>query len=189
MSVRALGLWIMVGLALVGSGCTLSTAPTPPPGPSESHALPAGGLPPGCGLIDLRTPSGERVDLAGTWTQVDTPGDPATTWWIRTLGDCVWGVGKVDVFPEDPVPATVQHLRGKIRTDFVIEGEIVLVGPAVVFPNTSIYAPVEIIIEFDDAGQISLHEDREHGVQGPRCPFPATYCPRPVILRRSGSGN
>ncbi len=129
------------------------------------------------------------MELGGTWTQVDTPGGPATTWWIRALGDCVWGVGKVDEFPEEPLPATVQHLRGQIRNDFVIEGEIVLVGPAVVVPSTTSYARVELIIEFDDAGQISLREDREHGVQGPRCPSPPFYCPRPLVLRRSGSGN
>jgi hypothetical protein len=187
MTVRALGLRIMIGFAVVGSACTPGTPPTATPQQSESPAPLAGGLPPGCDPIDLRTTSGERVDLDGTWIQVDTPGGEPTTWWIRTLGDCVWGVGKVDEFPEDPLPATVQHLTGRIGTDFVIEGEIVLVGPAVFFPST-IYAPVEFIIEFDDAGQISLREDREHGIEGPRCPSPANYCPRPVILRRSGSG-
>jgi hypothetical protein len=189
MTVRAIWLRIMIGFAVVGSGCTPSTAPTATPQPSESRAPPVGGLPQGCGPIDLRTTSGERVDLAGTWIQVDTPGSEPTTWWIQTLGDCVWGVGKVDELPEDPLPATVQHLTGRIRTDFVIEGEIVLVGPNVDFLNSSIFSPVEIIIDFDDAGQISLREDREHGVEGPRCPSPANYCPRPVILRRSGSGN
>jgi len=190
MTVRALGLRLMVGLALVGSGCTSSTTPTTTPQPSESRAPPVGGLPPGCGPIDLRTPSGERVDLDGTWIEVDTPGATPATWWIRTLGDCVWGVGKVDEFPENPGPDTVQHLRGKVRTDFVIEGEIVLVGPAVATAiAATAYARVELIIEFDEAGLINLREDREHGVQGPRCPNPPFDCPRPVVLRRSGSGN
>jgi len=190
MSASRAWLLALIGAACVVAACTPSPAPATSGPVTESSATEVGNLPPGCEPIDLRTPSGERVDLDGTWIEVDTPGATPATWWIRTLGDCVWGVGKVDEFPENPGPDTVQHLRGKVRTDFVIEGEIVLVGPAVATAiAATAYARVELIIEFDEAGLINLREDREHGVQGPRCPNPPFDCPRPVVLRRSGSGN
>ena len=124
--------------------------------------------------------------LDGTWTQEVTEGSPAVTWWIRTSGDCVWGASKVEVFASDPfadTPDSVQNLRGQIRTDFVIEGEIVLLGPSRFFMAAPIYAPVRILIEFDDAGEIVLREDRVYGVEGPRCLDPSGYCPRPFVLR------
>jgi hypothetical protein len=126
------------------------------------------------------------VALDGTWTQEVTEGSPPVTWWIRTVGDCVWGVGKTEDFATDPfadTPDSVQNLRGHIRTDFVIEGDVAHLGPSVFFVGEPVYAPVRILIEFDDAGEIVLREDRAYGVQGPRCDDPGGYCLRPLVLR------
>jgi hypothetical protein len=89
-------------------------------------------------------------------------------------------------FPTDPFanrPDHVQHLRGHIGTDFVIEGEIVLLGQTGFFMAAPIYAPVQLLIEFEDGGEIVLREDRAYGVQGPRCVDTAGYCLRPLVLR------
>jgi hypothetical protein len=47
----------------------------------------AGNLPPGCEPIDLRSPSGERIDLTVTWVE-DAEGAPMT-WRLKTQGTCV----------------------------------------------------------------------------------------------------
>jgi hypothetical protein len=60
-------IWLMV--VLLG----LATACGSPPAASPSMADPSGslaadqGLPPGCQVIDLRSPTGEAVDLTGVW--------------------------------------------------------------------------------------------------------------------------
>jgi hypothetical protein len=142
------------------------------------------GLPPGCALIDLRGPSGERVELDGQWIEVDRVGEPMT-WWIRTQGDCVWGNGQVeDVETRVPLgPHQIQGLSGVIGSDFVITGEILWLGPS--DSALTPYSPLRMDIEFGAADEIFLREDRRPTVQGPRCPDPPNYCPAPLVLERA----
>jgi hypothetical protein len=158
----------------------LSAAPT-------ASSATAGNLPPGCELIELRSPSGALVELDGAWTEVGTAGDPMT-WWLRTEGSCVWGAGYVDeVAPEgsgDGQLGQVQSLSGVIGSDFVITGEIILLGEPI--PHClclTRYSPLRMLIEFDDAGEIRLHEDREPGVTGPRCTDAVINCLTPLVLQ------
>jgi hypothetical protein len=111
------------------------------------------------------------------------------TWWIQTAGDCVWGAGQVeDVPPPEAVSASVddvQSLNGRIGSDFVITGDIIWLAPLPISSpgNPARYAALRMLIEFDDAGGIVLREDRQPGVEGPRCPDPGGYCPNPLVLR------
>ncbi|HJT64099.1 MAG TPA: hypothetical protein VJ839_04945 [Candidatus Limnocylindria bacterium] len=142
------------------------------------------GLPPGCGPIELRGPTGERIALDGEWIEVGDVGEPMT-WWIRTQGDCVWGNGQVENVETRPVgqrPDQVQGLSGVIGSDFVITGEILSLGPPL---DSAPYSPLRMLIEFGVADEIFLREDREDGVVGPRCPDPANYCPAPLVLERA----
>ncbi|MGH2489730.1 MAG: hypothetical protein ACRDFR_08970 [Candidatus Limnocylindria bacterium] len=180
---------LLIGLALVASACATpaqpaaSVLPSPTPGPA------AGNLPPGCNPIDLRAPSGERIELDGTWTEVGTAGD-LMTWWIRTQGDCVWGAGSIeDVGWEGTFegrPDQVQSLAGVLGSDFVITGEIVWLGalPIGAPGHPAPYSPLRMFVEFDDAGGILLREDRQPGASGPRCPDPQGFCPAPLVLQR-----
>lgn len=106
------------------------------------------------------------------------------TWWIRTAGDCVWGVGTVNEVPVAADPFTVQSLRGRIGSDYVIEGEIASVGPPDPFlVLTPVYAPVRFIVDFDERGTF-LREDRVPADRGPRClGVPSAFCAPPLILR------
>jgi hypothetical protein len=135
-------------------------------------------------LINLRGPTGDPIVLDGRWVEVDAEAEPMT-WWIRTQGDCVWGSGQVeDVQPgQVPVPWLVQSLNGVIGSDFVITGEILLLGPMTFSPQPP-YSPLRMLIEVDDAGEVLLREDRDPGVPGPRCPDP-NFCPDPVVLQRA----
>ncbi len=135
--------------------------------------------------MDLRGPDGERIVLDGQWIEVDRVGEPMT-WWIRTQGDCVWGDGQVEDVETRPIgqrPDQVQGLSGVIGSDFVITGEILMLGPGGL-PATP-YSPLRMLIEFGAAGEIFLREDREPMVLGPRCPDPGSYCPDPLVLERA----
>ncbi|MEK6191447.1 MAG: hypothetical protein AABM41_03870 [Chloroflexota bacterium] len=156
------------------------------PALTGSPAAEVGNLPPGCELIDLRSPAGEAVDLTGIWIQDEKEGGQPSTWWIRALGDCIWGSGINDLYTDDEFlagPHSIQALQGRLANDFVIDGTIVLLGPPPDFAAPQYFAPVRLLIEFDQAGKVTLREDRIAGVQGPRCPDPVFFCPAPLLLR------
>ncbi len=179
----------LIGAAIVVAACTPSPAPPTATPPTESLPAEVGNLPPGCDPIDLRTPSGQTVDLTGIWIQDEKEGRQPSKWWIRTLGDCIWGTGTYDDYTEDAFLTradSVQVFQGRMGNDFVIDGTIVLLGSPPFFAVVQFFAEVRIIIDFDDDGQIMLREDRAPGVQGPSCPDPVYYCPLPLLLRPAG---
>lgn len=145
-------------------------------------------MPPGCESIELRAPTGERIDLNGDWAEVGTSGE-LMTWWIRTEGDCVWGAGYIDEVPLegsfDTRPDQVQSLAGHVGADFVITGEIISLAalPFSAPGDPPRYSPLRMFIDFADDGGITLREDRQPGVTGPRCPDPVGYCPEPLVLQ------
>jgi len=176
---------LLLGVLVLGA-CMPSTQPSASAEASRSaSASVVGNLPPGCQPIDLRAPSGERIDLTGTWFE-DAEGAPMI-WRIKTQGTCVWGVGVVEGIPYEEAndSANIQTLRGQIGNDFVIDGEMVLMGPDVNFFRPPIYSPARFLIEFDENGDVRLLEDREPGVPGPRCAEQATSCLRPLVLTRN----
>jgi hypothetical protein len=125
------------------------------------------------------------VVLNGVWRE-DTETTPMI-WWIRTQGNCLWGAGIDGDIPADggfPVrPHEIQSLDGRIGSNFVITGEIIWLGPGEVgAPPLPSSAPLRMHIEFGEAGQITLREDREPGVTGLHCPDPSGYCPDPLVL-------
>ncbi len=187
MSVRRPWLLALIGAACVVAACTPSAAPPTSVPPTESLPAEVRNLPPGCDPIDLRSPDGQAVDLNGIWIQGGEGGGTPATWWIRTVGDCIWGTGIFDdyaegVFAFEYSPDAVQGLQGRMGDDFVIDSTIVFLGPCPC--GVQYLAEARIIIDFDDDGQIILREDREPGAEGPRCPV--FYCPDPLVLRRSG---
>jgi hypothetical protein len=187
--------WFLLGLSLLTMACGATGQPSASVAPSatSSAAGSAGGvgnLPPGCEPIELRDPTGARIVLDGQWTEVGTPdtGD-LMTWWIWTQGTCIWGAGQVDEVRTGALspPDQVQSLTGQISSDFTITGDLVWLGPLP--PNAPgvplRYAPLRMLIEFDNAGQILLRDTREAGVRGPHCPEPQGFCPDPLVLERA----
>ncbi|HUG94588.1 MAG TPA: hypothetical protein VMK30_00420 [Pleomorphomonadaceae bacterium] len=178
----------LISAALVVSACTPSSAPPTSASPTESEAAGVSNLPSGCEPIDLRSPAGVAVDLNGIWIQDGTEGRLPAKWWIRTLGDCIWGTGIYDDYTRDeflPRGESVQVLQGRVGNNFVIDGTIVLLGPHPTFHLPQYLAEVRLLIEFNSAGDITLREDRTPGVQGPRCPDPSNFCASPLLLRPS----
>jgi hypothetical protein len=175
---------VAVFVAIAISGCSSSPVPSPSAAiPSETVSVDQGGLPPGCHPIELNSPDGEAVSLDGIWVQDPSVGRPYT-WWIRAQGDCVWGTGIVDDYADTGASANhveVQTFSGVLTQAFTITGEIVSLGPNPPGFLPPIYSPIRFKVEFKN-GQTTLREDREPGVQGPRCPDPAGFCPPPLLL-------
>jgi hypothetical protein len=108
------------------------------------------------------------------------------TWWIETFGDCFWATGTADDLGEEGAASfasAVQSVRGTIRNDFTIDGVAVLLAPHRAFVPSPRYAEVTLRIVVDDTGGLTLQEDREPGVVGPRCVDPSIYCLEPLLLR------
>ena len=176
--------WLMV--VLFG----LATACGSPPAASPSTAEPSGslaadrGLPPGCQVIDLRGPTGERIDLTGEWAGTGfLAGHDETTWLIQ-VGDCVYGSVAGGEISRGP-GRTVANLRGRVGADFVIGLEVVIVtqGDQALFGE---YSAMEMLIEWDGEGRLRLREDREPGETAGRCIQSQFECPAPLIWYRVG---
>jgi hypothetical protein len=141
-----------------------------------------------CELIDLRSPSGEQIDLTGTWEQRVSDDEPARMWWVRQSGTCVWAVTMSPEFPETPIQGyDLQALRGDVDSSFVIRAEMAEVAHMDEFELAAwpTWTTVSLLIEFDDAGQAVLREDRVAGVEGPLCPDRVLHCLAPIVLTRA----
>ena len=185
------GWWLGVAVAMVlitGSGCARSPAVPVDVQPSAGSSTGAVTGTAECPEIDLRSPTGDRVDLNGEWEQQISDAQPPVRWWVRQIGSCVWAVTMSPEFPEEQIQGfDLQALRGELDASFTIGAEIAEVAPmtpveADVFPPM---AELVLLIEFDADGEAVLREDRPAGVEGPRCPDPAFHCLPPILLTRA----
>jgi hypothetical protein len=181
---------LVLGLVTVACGATgQPSASTERSAPSTSAASAGGvsGLPPGCEPIELRAPDGSPVDLDGVWVEQSRTGADQLTWWIRTQGDCLYGVGTVADVSEEGLATdhgqVIQYI-GTIRRDFSIDGQMAHLSP----PNflegeVPPVSETRFLIEFTDNGGVHLREDREPGVVtgGPRC-LHQNFCFPPLVL-------
>jgi hypothetical protein len=187
-SVLVIGAWVLMTACLATTDEPTSSVSQ---GASGSLAAPLG-----CAEIDLRAPNGDPIDLTGTWAA--QPPDvgfflgPTEMTWIRQEGSCLWAAIMDAEFRADPGftgrfddrGGNLGTYQGAIGNDFVVDGELILVrlGNPV---TPSVVAPVRLIIGFGPDGQISLTEDRDPAILGPRCYRIAdgtSDCPDPVIL-------
>jgi hypothetical protein len=79
-------------------------------------------------------------------------------------------------------------LFGSLATDSSISGDLVTIlrdRPVGGFSDQQTYAAVKLLVQFDEDGQITIREDRDPGVSGPRCTHPPSACPNPVELHRA----
>jgi hypothetical protein len=99
----------------------------------------------GCESIDLRGPSGDHVDLTGTWT-----GAGASPWNVRQLGNCLFMVG----FEQygSPYSETVFHsmCEAQLRPDFTAPGRCIQLGRNV---GLLTFEPVRFDVVFDEDGE------------------------------------
>ena len=172
-------------VAVIAALTACASAPAAP-GASPSYAEPlpsldpGRGLPPGCQTVDLRSPSGERIDLTGEWAGTGFLVGDGEVAWLKEMGDCIYG----SVAGDWPFGGeTIANLSGRARTDFRIGFEVVIVTQPATNPYGE-YSTLVMVIEWDDDGRIRLREDRDPGETASRCPEGALSCPAPVIWYR-----
>ena len=177
-------------MAAVIAALTACASAPAAPGASPSSAEPvpsantARGLPPGCETIDLRSPTGERIDLTGAWAGSGIlAGESEAATWLQQVGDCVYGSVVGSGMLGDPLAGTITNLSGRVDPDFEIDFEVVIVSQPQVLPFGT-YSTMVVRIEWDDDGRIRLREDRDPGETASRCPQAALSCPAPVIWYR-----
>lgn len=174
--------WLMVVIGLV-TACASAPA-APGANPYSAEPVPsvntARGLPPGCETIDLRGPTGERIDLTGEWTGSSTLFNLTEVALLNEVGGCVYG----SVTGVDPDGSeTISNLSGRLSSDFTMEFDVVIVYQQTPFPLGE-YSSMVMLIEWDEQGRIRLREDREPGEVAGRCTDSRFECPIPVIWYR-----
>lgn len=103
---------LFIGLALTGllAGCSPPVNESVPPSTSAApHTSESPVVEADCRAQDMLLPSGEPLDLSGSWL-----GDDLGPYQFRQFGDCVWFVGQNATF------SYVFH--GRIAADFTIAG-------------------------------------------------------------------
>ena len=106
-------LLVIAAAALVGA-CT-------PESPGAASSAQASGTPgaqaDGCPPVDLRGPSGDRVDLTGTWS------GRGALHYIRQVGECVWWIALSNA-PGEPAGSYLSiSFQGRVRPDFTLAGD------------------------------------------------------------------
>lgn len=179
---RALGI---ASLVLVLAACGPPSSPASPAGsaaPSAGTGLPVG-YPPACAPIDLRSPSGEIVDLTGEWAGSGVLTGTLERVWLLQIGDCVFGTVLGENFLGVPRSAVIRtNLEGHIHADYTIDTDVVVVAqhPEVRFAD---FSQMVLLITWGDDGRIELHEDRSPEEVAGRCRFTAENC-EPVVWYR-----
>ena len=174
-------------MAALTACASAPAAPSAGPSNAEPSASlsPGLGLPPGCQTIDLRGPTGERIDLTGEWAGSGQLANPIERAWLNQIGDCVYGSVLGGAFVRDTeVEASLTNLSGRVGPDFRIEFEVLLVFQDTRFAFGE-FSDVAMVIEWDADGRMQLREDREPGDVAGRCIHsPQFPCPDPVIWYR-----
>jgi hypothetical protein len=140
-------------LAVVLAGCTSGAAPTPTaaPLPTSSYAAPSA-----CPAIDLRSPSGEPIDLSGTWRG----SNEGPNWYVFQTGTCVWIAGSFyapDVSPTGgPLGYTTVVFDGQLGSDFIITGRWAEARRARSNPGTNRWGSVTFEVGFGESGEAEL---------------------------------
>lgn len=123
-----------IGAVLAAASCRPAPIAPPSDEPTRTPAVTTSD----CPNIDLVSPAGNRVNLAGTWH-----GDfPTTLYYVWQRGACVWWAGGFatsetsDGFVYDGLGLFTMVFAGRITTDFTIEGtwSVVRGGPFYIEP-------------------------------------------------------
>jgi hypothetical protein len=105
--------WVVLLLLSMLVACATTGEPA---GASSSPISSADAGFAGCLPIDLLLPSGERLDLTGTWV------GGSTIHHVRQVDDCVWWVGVSDLPGEAPGESWMNSFQGHLNSDFSLSG-------------------------------------------------------------------
>lgn len=119
-----------------------------------------------CARSELRTPSGEILDLTGTWL-----GDSGTYWTFAQVGDCIWATALDHyLLPPDSHDFYWQwFIRGTLHPDYTVSVDFAV---SQLVANNAVraepgYGHTNIAIEFDEVSGAAASLRREAN----RCDF------------------
>lgn len=174
-------------LAACSAAPTDSPAVSGEPSLSEAASPIAGGE--DCPPITILGPDGAPVDLNGEWGGGEwfpSPGTGERTFMLQR-GACVWASIMDSEFRANPQPEASQLalFYGILGSDLIVDGTMVVImrwnDPFTYGNQAPGPFPIRLRLDFGDDG-VQLVEDREPGVEGPRCPNPVMWCPAPTVL-------
>ena len=150
---RQLSWHVHGGLVLL---LVLAACQGPPPGRSSEPTASAA-ISPGradCPYIDVRTPRGTRIDLAGTWTTGSAEAGNQIVYELRQEGECLWGRVYSAYRGQDPGQSFDVNLIGIVRPDFTAEVDVLEIHVAGArFQYASFgRASATFAIRFEDVG-------------------------------------
>lgn len=132
-------------VALLIASCSLAE-------PSASVAPGASSLPAAdeCTPVDIRAPSGTRVDLTGQWRASDEG-----VYDIHQRGSCLYWVGMSQIPGFEPGEHWAQVFIGTVRSDFMVVGRWgdVPFNPSIP-TNELFYGSLTLVIDFDESGDV-----------------------------------
>ncbi|HEV7200094.1 MAG TPA: hypothetical protein VGO32_04750 [Candidatus Limnocylindria bacterium] len=142
----------------------------------------------------MRSPTGDRVDLTGTWAGTGYLAGDDEVAWLLQLGDCVYGtVTSAELNSESGSEiARRSNLAGRVAADFKVDLDVIILDQPPGAFSFAEYTTMAMLIEWEEDGRIRLREDRERGVEAIRCRGVlcpgATTAPIPVIWYRLDAG-
>jgi hypothetical protein len=156
----------LLGIALIGCAQSPSGG-TPDPSAASSPGS-GSDAPAKCAPIDLRDPSGVRVDLSGQWAANPAFSSTAEVY-LNQMGDCLFG-SLVDGYLAgvDTEYGAIANLNGRLESDFTVDLDIAWVYQDDRFPYIEFSSTV-LVIEWDQEGVIRLRENLEPGSLAGRC--------------------
>jgi hypothetical protein len=160
--------------ALVLAACSSATDGTPAPTHSAAPSPEAEDL--DCSGQEMRTPSGDLLDLSGTWE------GGSTTFYLRQHNHCVWWMG-VSAFPNQaPGDCFTNTYAGRLGDDFFLRGEwasIVIGGGECAGTTNSGLAEafVTLALDFDCDGCANRPVLRDPWYKTSSAPSPYFYTP------------
>lgn len=166
---RSAVLLVLAGLvAACASPTTRGSPRAETPAPSATGTGSAALSP--CPDVELRTPSGDELDLTGTWL-----GNEDSYWVLTQVRGCLWGT-TTDLYAEPAGRPTYWqiYLRGIVQPDFTVPIEFAY-SPLTVGPDIRGYGHATLGIGFDDSlTRVGLTltkiEGCSGGEDGPPCP-------------------
>lgn len=120
------GRWELLSVSALAALAMSACAAGPMTSAVSPSAATAGPAAADCAALDLRSPTGERIALSGTWV-TEREGTRAGIYYLHQVGECLWFAGS---FPP-PGDNDAQGLlgfqtvvfKGRVRSDFSITGE------------------------------------------------------------------
>jgi hypothetical protein len=130
-----------------------------PTGSAAFRTVPSAPIAERCPPIDLRTPSGEQINLNGSWV-TEKEGVRGGIYYFRQVGECIWFVGGFPNLEADvidfagPLGLNTVLFDGRLNDDFTVTGD--WIDGRDQFVQAGRGGTLDLAVVTDDAGVIHV---------------------------------